>query len=125
MWCQLLLSVHRSSKTTAATILAQLGSSRTETAAALRQSGKEDVAARIMDFSQQGPRPVCIISATGVVSTTTLLQDSESGGVGIYEGRFEILCLSGSSLVLDGGTQTRSRGINKTSACCVGVGAVL
>ena len=30
-----------SSKTTAATILAQLGSSRTETAAALRQSGKE------------------------------------------------------------------------------------
>ncbi|XP_062221442.1 AT-hook motif nuclear-localized protein 9-like [Phragmites australis] len=72
----------------------------------------EDVAARIMAFSQQGPRAVCIISATGAVSTATLHQDSESGGVVTYEGRFEILCLSGSYLVLDdGGTRSRSGGL--------------
>ncbi|XP_066328904.1 AT-hook motif nuclear-localized protein 9-like [Miscanthus floridulus] len=72
----------------------------------------EDVAARIMAFSQQGPRAVCIISATGAVSTATLHQDSDSGGVVTYEGRFEILCLSGSYLVLDdGGTRTRSGGL--------------
>jgi hypothetical protein len=38
-----------------------------------------------MAFSQQGPRAVCIISATGAVSTATLHQDSESGGVVTYE----------------------------------------
>lgn len=72
----------------------------------------EDVAARIMAFSQQGPRAVCIISATGAVSTATLHQDSDAGGVVTYEGRFEILCLSGSYLLLDdGGTRTRSGGL--------------
>lgn len=45
----------------------------------------QDVAARIMAFSQQGPRAVCIISATGAVSTATLHQDSDSGGVVTYE----------------------------------------
>ncbi|KAL5213237.1 hypothetical protein ABZP36_024084 [Zizania latifolia] len=72
----------------------------------------EDVAARIMSFSQQGPRAVCIISATGAVSTATLHQDSNSGGVVTYEGRFEILCLSGSYLVIDeGGSRTRNGGL--------------
>uniref|UniRef100_A0A0E0CTC2 AT-hook motif nuclear-localized protein n=1 Tax=Oryza meridionalis TaxID=40149 RepID=A0A0E0CTC2_9ORYZ len=72
----------------------------------------EDVAARIMSFSQQGPRAVCIISATGAVSTATLHQDSNSGGVVTYEGRFEILCLSGSYLVIEeGGSRTRSGGL--------------
>ncbi|AQK55300.1 AT-hook motif nuclear-localized protein 9 [Zea mays] len=73
----------------------------------------EDVAARIMAFSQQGPRAVCIISATGAVSAATLHQDSESGSVVTYEGRFEILCLSGSYLVVDegGGARTRSGGL--------------
>jgi hypothetical protein len=45
----------------------------------------QDVAARIMAFSQQGPRAVCIISATGAVSAATLHQDSESGSVVTYE----------------------------------------
>ncbi|CAM0943276.1 unnamed protein product [Alopecurus aequalis] len=71
----------------------------------------EDVAARIMSFSQQGPRAICIISATGAVSTATLHQDSNSGAV-TYEGRYEILCLSGSYLLLEeGGTRTRSGGL--------------
>ncbi|KAM0904341.1 hypothetical protein ACQ4PT_018056 [Festuca glaucescens] len=74
-------------------------------------SAGEDIHARIMSFSQQGPRAICIISATGAVSTATLLQDSDSGSV-TYEGRFEILCLSGSYLVLEeGGTRTRSGGL--------------
>ncbi|KQK16530.1 AT-hook motif nuclear-localized protein 9 [Brachypodium distachyon] len=72
----------------------------------------EDVAARIMSFSQQGPRAVCIMSATGAVSTATLHQDASSGSVITYEGRFEILCLSGSYLVIDdGGSRTRNGGL--------------
>uniref|UniRef100_A0ACD5YWH0 Uncharacterized protein n=1 Tax=Avena sativa TaxID=4498 RepID=A0ACD5YWH0_AVESA len=74
-------------------------------------SAGEDIHARIMSFSQQGPRAICIISATGAVSTATLQQDSDSGAV-TYEGRFEILCLSGSYLLLEeGGTRTRSGGL--------------
>ncbi|CAM0907873.1 unnamed protein product [Alopecurus aequalis] len=72
----------------------------------------EDVAARIMSFSQQGPRAVCIISASGAVSTATLHQDASSGSVVTYEGRFEILCLSGSYLVIDDGvSRTRNGGL--------------
>ncbi|KAE8727526.1 AT-hook motif nuclear-localized protein 9 [Hibiscus syriacus] len=59
----------------------------------------EDVAAKILSFSQQGRRAVCILSANGAVSTVTLLQPSSSGGSVTYEGRFEILCLSGSYLL--------------------------
>ncbi|VAI82149.1 unnamed protein product [Triticum turgidum subsp. durum] len=71
-----------------------------------------DVAARIMSFSQQGPRAVCIMSASGAVSTATLHQDAGSGSVVKYEGRFEILCLSGSYLVIDDGvTRTRNGGL--------------
>ncbi|KQK16531.1 AT-hook motif nuclear-localized protein 9 [Brachypodium distachyon] len=72
----------------------------------------EDIAARIMSFSQQGPRAVCIMSATGAVSTPTLHQDASSGSAITYEGRFEILCLSGSYLVIDdGGSRTRNGGL--------------
>lgn len=72
----------------------------------------EDVAARIMSFSQQGPRAVCIMSASGAVSTATLHQDAGSGSVVTYEGRFEILCLSGSYLVIDDGvSRTRNGGL--------------
>ncbi|XP_047250412.1 AT-hook motif nuclear-localized protein 9-like [Capsicum annuum] len=63
----------------------------------------EDITTKIMSFSQQGPRSICILSANGVVSTVTLRQPSTSGGTVTYEGRFEILCLSGSFLVDDSG----------------------
>ncbi|XP_021904306.1 AT-hook motif nuclear-localized protein 9-like isoform X1 [Carica papaya] len=59
----------------------------------------EDIATKIMAFSQQGPRAICVLSANGAVSTVTLRQPSSSGGTVTYEGRFEILCLSGSYLV--------------------------
>ncbi|KAM0848113.1 hypothetical protein ACQ4PT_054588 [Festuca glaucescens] len=72
----------------------------------------EDVAVRIMSFSQQGPRAVCILSASGAVSTATLHQDASSGSVVTYEGWFEILCLSGSYVVIDDGvSRTRNGGL--------------
>ncbi|KAK7274474.1 hypothetical protein RIF29_15565 [Crotalaria pallida] len=77
----------------------------------------EDIATKIMAFSQQGPRAICILSATGAVSTVTLRQPSTSGGTVTYEGRFEILCLSGSYLLTDGGgSRNRSGGLSVSLA---------
>eukprot|EP00250_Pteridium_aquilinum_P001999 c12211_g1_i1 orf=318-1499(+) len=77
----------------------------------------EDVAARIMSFSQQGPRGICILSANGAISNVTLRQPSTSGGTVTYEGRFEILSLSGSFLVTDsGGTRSRTGGLSVSLA---------
>ena len=45
----------------------------------------QDVAARIMSFSQQGPRGICILSANGAISNVTLRQPSTSGGTVTYE----------------------------------------
>ncbi|WOL00192.1 AT-hook motif nuclear-localized protein 9-like isoform X2 [Canna indica] len=73
----------------------------------------EDIATKIMSFSQQGPRAVCILSANGAVSTVTLRQSSTSGGTVTYEGRFEILCLSGSYMLTEnGGSRSRTGGLS-------------
>ncbi|XP_068640846.1 AT-hook motif nuclear-localized protein 9-like [Aristolochia californica] len=73
----------------------------------------EDIATKIMSFSQQGPRAVCILSANGVVSSVTLRQPATSGGTVTHEGRFEILCLSGSYLLTDnGGSRSRTGGLS-------------
>ncbi|CAD5163887.1 unnamed protein product [Musa acuminata subsp. malaccensis] len=73
----------------------------------------EDIAAKIMSFSQQGPRAVCILSANGAVSTVTLRQSATSGSTVTYEGRFEILCLSGSYTLMDnGGSRSRAGGLS-------------
>ncbi|XP_043716754.1 AT-hook motif nuclear-localized protein 9-like [Telopea speciosissima] len=73
----------------------------------------EDIATKIMSFSQQGPRAVCILSANGAVSTVTLRQPATSGGTVTYEGRFEILCLSGSYMLTDnGGSRSRTGGLS-------------
>ncbi|PIN24747.1 hypothetical protein CDL12_02513 [Handroanthus impetiginosus] len=56
----------------------------------------EDIASKIMAFSQQGPRTVCILSANGSICNVTLRQPAMSGGTVTYEGRFEIISLSGS-----------------------------
>ncbi|XP_065859492.1 AT-hook motif nuclear-localized protein 9-like [Euphorbia lathyris] len=77
----------------------------------------EDIATKIMSFSQQGPRAICILSANGAVSTVTLRQPSTSGGTVTYEGRFEILCLSGSYLVTsNGGSRNRTGGLSVSLA---------
>lgn len=77
----------------------------------------EDIASRIMSFSQQGPRGICILSANGAVSCVTLRQPSISGGIVTYEGRFEILSLSGSFLLTDfGGARSRTGGLSVSLA---------
>ncbi|XP_044502015.1 AT-hook motif nuclear-localized protein 11-like [Mangifera indica] len=77
----------------------------------------EDIATKLMSFSQQGPRAICVLSANGAVSTATLRQPATSGGSVTYEGRFEILCLSGSYLLTSSsGPRNRSGGLSVSLA---------
>ncbi|GMY30126.1 AT-hook motif nuclear-localized protein 1-like [Fagus crenata] len=77
----------------------------------------EDVTMKIISFSQQGPRAICILSANGVISSVTLRQPDSSGGTLTYEGRFEILSLSGSFMPTEtGGTRSRSGGMSVSLA---------
>eukprot|EP00249_Psilotum_nudum_P021452 c28110_g2_i1 orf=526-1743(+) len=77
----------------------------------------EDVATKVMSFSQQGPRAICILSANGAISNVTLRQPATSGGTVTYEGRFEILSLSGSFLLTEiGGTRSRTGGLSVSLA---------
>ncbi|KGN50187.1 AT-hook motif nuclear-localized protein 1 [Cucumis sativus] len=77
----------------------------------------EDVTMKIISFSQQGPRAICILSANGVISSVTLRQPDSSGGTLTYEGRFEILSLSGSFMPSDNGaTRSRSGGMSVSLA---------
>ncbi|XVE57874.1 hypothetical protein DITRI_Ditri04bG0125500 [Diplodiscus trichospermus] len=73
----------------------------------------EDIVAKMLSFSQQRPRAVCILSGSGTVSSVTLRQPASSTPTVTYEGRFEILCLSGSYLLAeDGGPCSRTGGIS-------------
>ncbi|XP_060179857.1 AT-hook motif nuclear-localized protein 10-like [Lycium barbarum] len=73
----------------------------------------EDIASKVMSFSQQGPRAICILSATGVVCNVTLRQPSMGGGTVTYEGRFEIISLSGSFLLSESnGSRSRTGGLS-------------
>lgn len=73
----------------------------------------EDIVAKMLSFSQQRPRAVCILSGRGTVSSVTLRQPATSVPTVTYEGRFEILCLSGSFLLAeDGGPRDRTGGVS-------------
>ncbi|MQM12890.1 hypothetical protein Taro_045810 [Colocasia esculenta] len=77
----------------------------------------EDVATRILSFSHKGPRSICILSANGSVSNVTLRQPGSSGGTLTYEGRFEIISLSGSFTITEnGGMRSRTGGISVSLA---------
>ncbi|XP_015898692.2 AT-hook motif nuclear-localized protein 7 [Ziziphus jujuba] len=77
----------------------------------------EDVAGKILSFAQKGPRGICILSANGAVSNVTIRQPGSSGGILTYEGRFEILSLSGSFTVNDnGGVRSRTGGLSVSLA---------
>ncbi|XP_024383308.1 AT-hook motif nuclear-localized protein 11 isoform X2 [Physcomitrium patens] len=78
----------------------------------------EDVATKIMQFAQHGPRAMCVLSANGAISNVTLRQQSSSGGTVTYEGRYEILSLSGSYLPTDlgGGARQRTGGLSVSLA---------
>ncbi|KAE8721281.1 AT-hook motif nuclear-localized protein 7 [Hibiscus syriacus] len=81
----------------------------------------EDVTMKVILFSQQGPRAICIISANGVISNVTLCQPNSSGGTLTYEGRFEILSLSGSFMPTETqGTRSRSGGMSVSLASADG-----
>ena len=47
--------------------------------------GLQDIVTKILAFSQKGARAVCILSATGVVSSVIMRQPSSSGGVLRYD----------------------------------------
>ncbi|XVF76286.1 hypothetical protein PTKIN_Ptkin13bG0254200 [Pterospermum kingtungense] len=77
----------------------------------------EDVAGKILSLSQKGPRGICILSANGAISNVTIRQPGSSGGILTYEGRFEILSLTGSFTVSDnGGVKCRSGGLSVSLA---------
>ncbi|KAL1175513.1 hypothetical protein V6Z11_A04G095200 [Gossypium hirsutum] len=77
----------------------------------------EDVAGKILSFSQNGPRGICILSANGAVSNVTIRQPGSSGGILTYEGRFEILSLTGSFTVSDtSGGKSRTGGLSVSLA---------
>ncbi|VVB12022.1 unnamed protein product [Arabis nemorensis] len=77
----------------------------------------EDVTKKIISFSQQGSLAICVLCANGVVSSVTLRQPDSSGGTLTYEGRFEILSLSGSFMPSDSdGTRSRTGGMTVSLA---------
>ncbi|URE22069.1 AT hook motif domain containing protein [Musa troglodytarum] len=77
----------------------------------------QDVTMKIISFSQQGPRAICILSANGIISNVALSQPDSSGGTLTYEGRFELLSLSGSFMPTEhGGTRSRSGGLSVSLA---------
>ncbi|CAM6091033.1 unnamed protein product [Calypogeia fissa] len=81
----------------------------------------EDVANKIFAFCQQGPRAVCVLSANGSISNVTLRHDSSYGGSITYEGRYEILSLSGSFLPTDvNGARSRTGGLSVSLAASDG-----
>lgn len=45
----------------------------------------QDIASKVLSFSQQGPRATCVLSVSGAVSTATILQPSPSQGAIKYE----------------------------------------
>ncbi|XP_041017546.1 AT-hook motif nuclear-localized protein 14 [Juglans microcarpa x Juglans regia] len=66
----------------------------------------EDVGQKIMMFMQQSKRELCILSASGSISNASLRQPATSGGNIAYEGRFEIISLSGSYVRTELGGRT-------------------
>ncbi|XP_068309419.1 AT-hook motif nuclear-localized protein 1-like [Pyrus communis] len=76
----------------------------------------EDVASKIFSISHKG-RGVCVLSANGAVSNVTIRQPGSSGGILTYEGRFELLSLSGSFTVTEiGGVRSRTGGLSVSLA---------
>ncbi|XP_073125511.1 AT-hook motif nuclear-localized protein 1-like isoform X2 [Henckelia pumila] len=80
-------------------------------------SAGEDVTMKIISFSQQGSRAICILAANGTVSNVTLRQSNSSGGTMTYEGHFEIVSLMGSFMPNDNGlTKSRTGGMSVSLA---------
>ncbi|KAE8009916.1 hypothetical protein FH972_006321 [Carpinus fangiana] len=76
----------------------------------------EDVGQKIMLFMQQSKREICILSASGSISNASLRQPATSGGNITYEGRFEIISLSGSYVRTELGGRTGGLSVCLSSA---------
>ncbi|XVE89954.1 hypothetical protein DITRI_Ditri20bG0037700 [Diplodiscus trichospermus] len=76
----------------------------------------EDVGQKIMLFMQQSKREICIVSASGMISNASLRQPATSGGNIAYEGRFEIISLSGSYVRTETGGRTGGLSVCLASA---------
>ncbi|GLT63818.1 hypothetical protein SLA2020_363520 [Shorea laevis] len=77
----------------------------------------EDVLSRITSFARKGPRAICILSATGLVSSVVIRQPGSSAGMLRHEGRFEIISLRGSFVFREiGGSHNRSGMLSVTLA---------
>uniref|UniRef100_A0A7N0U5B8 AT-hook motif nuclear-localized protein n=1 Tax=Kalanchoe fedtschenkoi TaxID=63787 RepID=A0A7N0U5B8_KALFE len=58
-------------------------------------SAGENIVSKMTEFSQEGPRTICILSANGTVSKVSLRQPASAAGIISHEGPFEIISLSG------------------------------
>ncbi|KAG8479077.1 hypothetical protein CXB51_028810 [Gossypium anomalum] len=76
----------------------------------------EDVGQKIMLFMQQSKRELCILSASGTISNASLRQPATSGGNIAYEGRFDIISLSGSYVRTEIGGRTGGLSVCLSSA---------
>ncbi|KAI3461335.1 hypothetical protein Pfo_017998 [Paulownia fortunei] len=56
----------------------------------------QNIVQRICSFSQRASESICILSASGTVSSAEILRPGSCGGILRYEGRFEIVSLTGS-----------------------------
>ncbi|KAF8045633.1 hypothetical protein N665_4589s0002 [Sinapis alba] len=76
----------------------------------------EDIAAKIVAFTHQGPLEFCVLSALGAVSSAVLLHSNDPNnpsGVVTYEGVYDIIAMSGSFLNIESnGTVTRTSDMN-------------
>ncbi|KAK9755515.1 hypothetical protein RND81_01G031200 [Saponaria officinalis] len=70
----------------------------------------EDVAAKIHALANKAPRGICVLSANGTITNVTIRQPGSSGSLLTYEGRFEILSLSGSYTVSEANGITSKTG---------------
>ncbi|WMV34505.1 hypothetical protein MTR67_027890 [Solanum verrucosum] len=92
----------------------------------------EDVSMKVLSFFQQGSRSMCILSATGVISSVTFHQTDTSGGKVTFEtmvsskslksGRYDLLTFAGSFVHSEtGGMRNLSGGMsvsNKPRGTC-------
>ncbi|XP_022745282.1 AT-hook motif nuclear-localized protein 14-like [Durio zibethinus] len=76
----------------------------------------EDVGQKVMMFMQQSKREICILSASGTISNASIRQPATSGGNIAYEGRFEIISLSGSYVRTEIGGRTGGLSVCLSSA---------
>ncbi|KAJ0260657.1 PPC domain-containing protein [Hirschfeldia incana] len=73
----------------------------------------EDIVSKVLSFSQQRPRALCIMSGTGMASAFTLRQTGSSAPTLSFQGHFDILSLQGCYLVNEeGGSKSRTGGIS-------------